>query len=121
MSSCSASKCVIVTVEEIVEEETIRKDPSRTIIPGFLVDAVVHVPYGAHPSGMYKYYDYDAKHIDTYVGASRSKESMLNYFNEYVYGSENELEYLKKIGINHLLKLRADPYFGYSLKTRGAL
>ena len=116
-----AAKRVIVTAEEIVDEEVIRKDPSKTIIPGFLVDVVVHAPYGAHPAGMYRYYDYDIKHIDEYVNASRTKESMASYFNEYIYGTKNELDYLKKIGIERLLELRADPYFGYSLKNRGEI
>ncbi len=45
-----AAKHVVVTAEEIVEEEVLRSDPNRTIIPAFIVDAVCHVPYCAHPS-----------------------------------------------------------------------
>jgi len=116
-----AAKRVIVTVEEIVEEEILRMDPSKTIIPGFLVDAVVHIPYGAHPAGMFKYYDFDTHHINMYIDASRSADTFAEYLNEYVFGTANELEYLEKIGISRLLELRADPYFGYSLKSRGEM
>ena len=114
-----ASEKVIVTVEDIVEEDVIRRDPSHTILPSFLVDAVVHAPYGAHPAGMYRYYDYDPEHIDLYVEASRSSESFSTYLDEYVLGVQDETEYLRKIGLTRLLELRADPYFGYSLKVRG--
>jgi acyl CoA:acetate/3-ketoacid CoA transferase alpha subunit len=116
-----AAKKVIVTVEEIVEDDVIRKDPSKTIIPGFYVSAVVHAPYGAHPAGMYQYYDYDKEHIETYIQFSKTAESFKAYLDEYVYGTKDELEYLAKIGLRRLLDLKADPYFGYSLKSRGVL
>ena len=45
-----ASKRVILTAEEIVDEAVIRSDPNRTLIPGFIVNAVCHVPFCAHPS-----------------------------------------------------------------------
>ena len=54
-----ASKHVIVVVEELVDESVIRADPNRTLIPGLIVNAVVHEPYGAHPSYVQGYYDRD--------------------------------------------------------------
>ena len=51
-----ASKRVVVVVEEIVDQEIIRRDPNRTLIPGIVVDAIVHEPYGAHPSYVQGYY-----------------------------------------------------------------
>ena len=54
-----AAKAVIVVVEEIVDEAVIRADPNRTLIPGLIVDAVVHEPYAAHPSYAQGYYDRD--------------------------------------------------------------
>ena len=48
-----AAKRVIVTCEELVSNEEIRKDPTQTRIPCFCVSAVVHVPYGAHPTQCY--------------------------------------------------------------------
>ena len=44
-----AARTVIVVAEEIVDESIIRADPNRTLIPGLIVHAVVHEPYGAHP------------------------------------------------------------------------
>ncbi len=45
-----AAKHVILTAEEIVDEAVIRSDPNRTLIPGFIVEAVCQVPYCSHPS-----------------------------------------------------------------------
>src|SRR5438045_8739314 len=60
-----AAERVVVVAEEIVDESVIRSDPNRTVIPGFIVDAVVHEPWGAHPSYAQGYYDRDN---EFYVG-----------------------------------------------------
>src|SRR5436305_12506301 len=54
-----AAKKVIVCAEEIVGEDVIASDPNRTVIPGFLVTAVVECPLGAHPSPVQGYYKRD--------------------------------------------------------------
>src|SRR5690348_2819291 len=50
LEAVRAAKRVIVCAEEIVNEEAIASDPNRTVIPGFLVSAVVECRFGAHPS-----------------------------------------------------------------------
>ena len=42
-----AARRVIVSAEEIVDSAVLRKHPERTILPGFVVDAVVEAPFGA--------------------------------------------------------------------------
>ena len=54
-----AAKRVVVIAEEIVEPEVIASDPNRTVIPGFMVSAVAHCPYGAHPSPVQGYHNRD--------------------------------------------------------------
>ena len=44
-----AAERVIVTAEEVVEDAVIRAQPELTVLPGFLVDAVVEVPFGLAP------------------------------------------------------------------------
>lgn len=114
-----SAKRIIVTVEEIVPDLVIRRQPELTILPGFMVDAVVEVPFGAHPAGMYRYYDYDAEHIQYYWDLSRYPEGTKKYLDQYVLGVEDHMAYLEKIGIARLMGLRADPALGYSLKMRG--
>jgi len=70
-----ASKTLIISAEEIVEEEFIRSQPDRTIIPYYLVDAVVEAPFGSHPGEMAYVYQRDEEHIKEWVSASCSEES----------------------------------------------
>lgn len=55
-----ASDHVIVTCEEIVSTEEIEEMPSLTRISGFLVDAVIEAPFGAHPCSHVPRYVQDA-------------------------------------------------------------
>ena len=75
---------VIVLAEEIVSEEEIRRDPAKNSIPQFCVDAVVHVPYGTHPSQLYNYYDYDADFYKMYDKVTKTDEDFENYIQEWV-------------------------------------
>ena len=108
-----ASRKVIVSVEEVVETDVIARKPELTILPGFVVDAVVEIPYGAHPAGMFRYYNYDHAHIQYYWDLSRREETFRDYLEEYVLGPRDHWEYLKMIGIRKLMELRADPHLGY--------
>jgi glutaconate CoA-transferase, subunit A len=81
-----AAHKVIVVVEEIVDESVIRADPNRTLIPGLIVDAVVHVPYGAHPSYVQGYYDRDNEFYLLWDEISRDPERVAAWLEEWVYG-----------------------------------
>ena len=82
-----ASRKVIVIAEEIVPEETIRRDPNRTMIPGFLVTAVVHVPGGCRPSPCEGYYGRDHEYFHRYHERSRTREGFLDWLGESVLAS----------------------------------
>jgi glutaconate CoA-transferase subunit A len=64
-----AAATVLVTAEEIVSEDEIRRHPDRTVIPGFAVDALVHVPWGSYPHECYGLYDSEPDHFGEYVAA----------------------------------------------------
>lgn len=93
-----ASEKVVVVVEEIVEEEVIRRDPNRTLIPGLVVDAVVHEPYGAHPSYAQGYYDRDNEFYLEWGQLSRDPEATEAWLEEWVHGVPNRTAYLEKLG-----------------------
>jgi glutaconate CoA-transferase subunit A len=93
-----AADRVIVVAEEIVDEAVIRADPNRTAIPGLVVDAVVHEPYGAHPSYVQGYYDRDTEFYLTWDTISREHESLLAWLDEWVYGLSSRAEYVEKMG-----------------------
>jgi glutaconate CoA-transferase subunit A len=109
-----AAKHVIVTCEELVEPEVLRAEPDRNQIPFFVVDAVVHVPHGAHPTACYGYYDYDAQHLNMYRAAASDDKKFSDYLDEYVLGVNSHDQYLIKIGMEALERIQAVPPYGYT-------
>jgi glutaconate CoA-transferase, subunit A len=97
-----AADKVILTAEEIVDEDVIRSDPNRTLIPAFIVDAVCHVPYCAHPSYTQGYYDRDNDFYLEWDAISKSKQGVLAYLDEWVYGVKDRTEYMYKLGTDRL-------------------
>ena len=100
-----ASARVIVVVEELVDEQVIRADPNRTLIPGLIVDAVVVEPWGAHPSYAQGYYDRDNEFYLGWEKISRDPAALARYLDEFVYGLRDRAEYVQKCG--DLERLRA--------------
>ena len=107
--ACFAAERVIVTVEEIVEPEVIRRDPNRTLLPGLVVDAVVHVPWGAHPSYAQGYYDRDTGAYLAWEGISRTAERLEAWLQEWVYDTPDREAYCRKLGRDRLAALRPEP------------
>jgi len=93
-----AASRVILTAEEIVDEQIIRSDPNRTLIPGFVVNAVCHVPYCAHPSYTQGYYDRDNAFYLEWDKISKTREGVQTYLDEWVYGVTDRAEYWEKLG-----------------------
>lgn len=93
-----AAARVILTAEEIVDESIIRSDPNRTLIPGFIVDAVCHVPYACHPSYAQGYYDRDNDFYIKWDEISSSSEAVKAYLDEWVFAVNDRREYWQKLG-----------------------
>jgi glutaconate CoA-transferase subunit A len=93
-----AAERVIVVCEELVDESVIRSDPNRTVIPGLIVDAVVHEPKGCHPSFAQGYYDRDNRFYIDWDAISRDADSLDEWLKEWVHGTESHAEYVEKIG-----------------------
>lgn len=104
-----AAQRVILTAEEIVSQEVIRADPNRTLIPGFIVDAVCLVPFAAHPSYTQGYYDRDNAFYLDWDGISRDVETVRAYLDEWVYGVKDRDEYWHKLGTEVHKRLKIDP------------
>ena len=101
-----ASKRLIISTEEIVEESFIRQNPDRTIIPYYLVDAVVDAPFGSHPGEMCYCYKRDEKQIKAWVSASKSSESTDQYLEKYIYSVDDHHGYLELVGRERLRELK---------------
>jgi len=109
-----ASKRTIVITERLVSTEMIRREPDRTLVPGFLVSHVVNLPFSAHPSSVYQVYDFDSEHIDQYASASKTPTGFQEYLDQYVHGVKDHWAYLEQVGgMQYLNRLIADPILGY--------
>ncbi len=131
-----AARKTIVTCEELVSNEEIRKDPSLPNVFAGCVDAVVHVPFGAWPSQCYDYYDDDPDLLREYDKASKyldnndakakmdkkkipydpdhMPENFKDFCEKWIYSLENHEQLLDKIGGSRLAKLKVVPGLGYS-------
>lgn len=110
-----AARRVIVTVDEIVPPDVIAAEPWRTTLPGYLVDAVVEVPYGAHPASSHGRYLHDEEHLRLYLAAAEATRrdpqsaAFAEYLRIYVDEPSSHLAYLERVGgLKRLLALRQD-------------
>jgi len=106
-----SSKRLILSAEEIVDSEVFRRQPDRTIIPYYLVDAVVYAPFASHPGEMCYVHVRDETQIKELVEASTKPETTQAYLEKYIYGVQNHQEYLERIGWERLeaLKIKGEP------------
>jgi glutaconate CoA-transferase subunit A len=100
-----ASRRLIISTEEIVTTEEIRRYPDRTAIPYYLVDAVVHAPYGSHPGEMAYLYCRDEPEIKAWVEASETDEGARAYLQEWIHELPDHEAYLAKVGRERLDQL----------------
>jgi glutaconate CoA-transferase subunit A len=104
-----AARRVIVVVEEIVDDTVIRADPNRTLVPGLIVDAVVHEPWGAHPSYAQGYYDRDNDFYLAWDAISRDPDRLDAWLREWVHGLSGRAEYIDRLGGETRERLRPAP------------
>ena len=102
-----SSKRVIVSTEHLVETDEIRRDPTKTLLPYWLVDAVCHVPYGCYPGNMpFEYYS-DEEHLNEWMESEQDPETFKAFLNKYIYGVKNFEEYIElKGGEERMRQLR---------------
>ena len=97
-----------MTLEELIDNEEIRKTPELTQIPSLRVKAAAVVPHGSHPLSTLLACNEDEAHMRLYAEAAKTPEGFKEYLNTYVYGTADERQYLELIGGEHLAGLEAD-------------
>jgi len=98
LEAVKAAKRVIVTAEEVVAPEVIASDPNRTMIPGFLVSAVVAAPMGAHPSPVQGYYKRDDAYFRQYHEQTKTKLDFAAWARRWVHGVADRAGYVELLG-----------------------
>lgn len=110
--ACLASRQVLITAEEIVPSELITRDPNRVITPGFRVSAVVHAPWGGHPSPVPGYYNRDHQAFIDYRNSSLTPEAFEDWRRGWVDPIRSSAGYMKLLGEERMdaLKLKHHLY-----------
>lgn len=93
-----ASKRVIITTERLIGSHDIRLNPTRTLIPYFLVDAVIEIPYGSYPGNMAYEYFSDEAHLADWLRVEKDPEAFRQFLDAHIYGVANFEEYLERCG-----------------------
>jgi glutaconate CoA-transferase subunit A len=106
-----ASRKVILTTEELVDESVIRSDPNRTLIPAMVVDAVCCVPHSCHPSYAQGYYDRDNEFYLQWDEVSQSPARVASWLAQWVYEITDRDEYWKKLGADTHRRLTTKPRY----------
>ena len=118
--ACMASRHVILTAEDIVSPDVISRDPNRVFTPGFRVKAVVHCPWGGHPSPVPGYYNRDHQMFIEYRNDSKTPGLYADWKKRWVDNIQSYREYLDQLGServaglaikNHVLAEAVD--YGY--------
>jgi len=104
-NSARAAKRTIITCEEIVSTDDIRKTPGLTGIPQYVVDAVVEVPYCCHPWNMPYAYAYDIPFHMEMIAEIETEEGFKRRMDEWAFGCKNHEAYCEKVGWSRLNKL----------------
>jgi len=101
-----AATTVLVTTEAIVTDDDTRRHPDRTVIPGFLVDALVHVPFGAFPHECCGLYEAELDHFGEYTAAidAAGPTAVADYLERYAYGPPTFADYLDLFGGERLAR-----------------
>jgi len=114
VEQAKACRNLIITCEELVTEEFLRKDPDRNQIPFINVDAVIHIPWGAYPTACYRHYDYDPVYLKDYRIAAGDEPRYQTYLKKKIIDVKDHQELIMQTASKHLKTLIADPETGYA-------
>ena len=103
-----ACKRLIVSCEELVPTDKIRRQPEKTVIPYYLVDAVVEAKYGSHPGEMCYCYWRDGEHLQSFLKDSSDPSKTKAYLDRWVYGVKNHTDYVQLVGMDRLRRLESE-------------
>ena len=106
VESALASRKVVISAEEIINTDEFRQKPGLTKIPYYLVDAVVHQPFGGYPGECPGFYSSDSDHVVEILGAI-SGDRLQRYLDKWVYSVKSDEEMLiERVGMTKLRELQ---------------
>jgi glutaconate CoA-transferase subunit A len=114
MEQAKAAKTLIITCEELLDDDYLKNAPDRNQIPFIHANAVVHMPYGAYPTACFRYYDYDPVYLKDYAKKARDDRQYHSYIEQSILKNSTHRELLDSIGRKRLETISADKNLGYA-------
>lgn len=107
MDLARAAKKLIITTERFVPNEFIRREPAKTVIPYYLVDAIIEVPFGSYPGNMAYEYFSDEEHLREWMKVDGDPDALPEFLDRHIYGVKDFNGYLETIGgVGRMQELR---------------
>jgi glutaconate CoA-transferase subunit A len=117
--SALAAKRIIISCEQIVDHELIKKSPFLTIIPAFRTTAIVEEPMGAHPSPVAGFYNTDINFRSLYFSLALNDRALASFLQEWIFDREDRKAYLnhyiERFGTEPLERLKVNTYMSDSV------
>jgi glutaconate CoA-transferase, subunit A len=110
-----AAKTVVITCEEVIPTGEIRKIPNMTAIPSYCVSAVVEAPFCSHPLPVSGYYWMDIPFRREMVAASKTREGIVSWMDEWIFGLKDFAAYKEKVGFGRLAKVQQMEFENYRI------
>jgi glutaconate CoA-transferase, subunit A len=114
VEQAKSSRVLIITCEDLVEEDYLKTDPDRNQIPFIHATAVVKVPFGAYPTACFNYYDYDPVYMKAYARAAHDDAAFADFLAEMVFAHNTHADLLDHVGRHRLESILADRNCGYA-------
>jgi len=116
VEQAKAAKVLIITCEELLDDDFLKNNPDRNQIPFIHADAVVHVPFGAYPTACFQYYDYDPVYLKNYTRVAKDDDLYASYLEDMIFKNNAHSDLLDSVGRDRLEKIMADRNRGYAKK-----
>lgn len=110
-----AAKAVVITCEEIIPTNELRKIPNMTAIPSYCVSAVVQVPFCSHPLPVSGYYWMDIPFRREMISASKTREGIVSWMDEWIYSLKDFEAYKGKVGLERLARVQQMEFDNYRI------
>jgi glutaconate CoA-transferase subunit A len=115
VEQAKSARHLVVTCEELIQDDSLKQNPDSNQIPHFCVSAVVHVPWGAYPTACYHHYDYDPAYLNEYRKSAEDDQRYSAYLHKYIHGVRDHASLLGLREADSLSAIQADSRTGYAV------
>ena len=116
VEQAKAAQVLIITCEDLLDDDYLKNDPDRNQIPFIHADAVIHIPFGAYPTACYGYYDYDPVYLKDYSRVAKEDNLFHIYLEDRIFKNDSHKDLLDSVGRERLENILADKNRGYAKK-----